>query len=461
MDWKNRRVIILGAARQGLALARYLASHGADVVVSDMREPGELAGARQSLAEVNIEWALGEHPLELLDQAQLVCLSGGVPLKIAFIEKALYRGIPLSNDSQIFLDAAPCKVIGITGSAGKTTTTTLVGRMAAAATEMDNSLRQAFVGGNIGDPLLNYVDEMQANDLAIMELSSFQLELMSTSPQIAAILNITPNHLDRHVTMQAYRAAKTNILLYQDEDDLAVLNREDPGAWALIDKVAGWLYSFGRGELKPKQLGTFVRNAAVWLRNEAGEVEVMPLTSVQLRGEHNVMNVLAACAIAAAAGFPVETMRKGVEGFNGVAHRLEFVRNWGGADWYNDSKATTPAGSIAAIRSFDAPLVLLAGGRDKNLPWEEFAELVRQRVDHLVVFGECAELILSAIGEMQPGERPYTWDHCEGLAHAVEVAARMAEDGDVVLLSPGGTSYDEFIDFEERGERFKELVEQL
>ncbi|MBN2503482.1 MAG: UDP-N-acetylmuramoyl-L-alanine--D-glutamate ligase [Anaerolineales bacterium] len=460
-DWKDERVIILGAARQGLALARYLAAHGATVVLSDMREPEVLAEARQSLSDVDVEWALGGHPLELLDQAKLVCLSGGVPLQIEFIEKTLFRGIPLSNDSQIFLDAAPCKVIGITGSAGKSTTTTLVGRMAAAAAEMDKRLRKTYMGGNIGDPLLNYVDEMQPNDLAVMELSSFQLELMTTAPQIAAVLNITPNHLDRHGTMQAYTAAKANILLYQQEDDIAVLNREDRGSWDLVDKIAGWLYTFGMGALAPRQLGTFVRDEAIWLRNADGEVEVMPLSQIQLRGEHNRMAVLAACAIAAAAGLSVEAMRKGVEDFRGVIHRLEFVREWGGAAWYNDSIATAPERSMAAIRAFEEPVVLLAGGRDKDLPWEDFAELVRQRVDHLVVFGDAADLILSKIGEVQPGQRPYSLDRCENLAHAVETAKGLVEQGDVVLLSPGGTSYDEFADFEERGERFKKLVRQL
>src|ERR1044072_2271818 len=221
-DWNGKHVLILGAARQGLALARWLSLHGARVTLSDMRSEAELHVARASLVEYSIEWALGGHPLALLDSTDVLCLSGGIPLTLPIAMEAVKRGIPLSNDSQIFMEVVPCKTIGITGSAGKTTTTTLVGRMAKNAYG-----EQAYIGGNIGDPLINYVDHMKADDVAILELSSFQLDQMTISPNVAAILNITPNHLDRHGTMEAYTCGKARILEYQSEKDVAILGRDD------------------------------------------------------------------------------------------------------------------------------------------------------------------------------------------------------------------------------------------
>ena len=248
-DWNHKRVLIIGAARQGLALARWLSLHGARVTLNDMRSADELRIARESLAEYQIDWVLGEHPLDLLDSTDVLCLSGGVPLTLPIVVEAAKRGIPLSNDTQIFMEAAPCKTIGITGSSGKTTTTTLVGNMAKLAYQNAESNSSVFVGGNIGDPLINYVDDMQANDIAILEISSFQLDQMAISPNVAALLNVTPNHLDRHGTMEAYTAAKARILAFQSREDIAILSRDDKGAWNLRNKVQGRLYAFSAREL--------------------------------------------------------------------------------------------------------------------------------------------------------------------------------------------------------------------
>jgi UDP-N-acetylmuramoylalanine--D-glutamate ligase len=483
--WDGKRVIIIGAARQGLALARYLTLHGAEVVITDRLTKEELSPAIQPLGDLSIEWVLGSHPIEILENADLVCPSGGVPLALPLIQEAIRRDIPLSNDSQIFLEAAPCPVIGITGSAGKTTTTTLVGRMANAAVELLAS-RQAqelqfvnlgaavfsrspqariWIGGNIGTPLISSVDRMQSGDLAILELSSFQLELMTRSPQLAAVLNITPNHLDRHSSMTAYWEAKARIIRFQSSEDVTVLGRDDPGAWKLADEVKGRLITFGMIEPPDGVEGTFLKKDGSALAGrfkgltKEKEMELMPREIVLLRGEHNLANVLAACAIAAAAGLPVEAMRAGVQGFSGVHHRLEYVRTWHGAVWYNDSIATAPERAMAAIRSFDEPLVLLVGGRDKNLPWDDFARLVKERVDHLILFGEAAEIIQAAI--KKAGQSQVKVHKCKDLHTAILSAADVAEPGVVVLLSPGGTSYDAFRDFEERGEAFKQWVMEL
>ncbi len=451
-------MLILGAARQGLALARFLSRRGAIVTLSDAKPAEEMVSILETLGDLPISLAWGGHPIALLDKTDLLCLSGGIPLTLPIVIEAQRRGIPITNNSQIFMEAVPCRVIGITGSAGKTTTTTLVGRMAEAAVVHPH---KTWVGGNIGLPLIEYLDEIDAGDTVILELSSFQLDQLTQSPQVAAILNITPNHLDRHGTMQAYTAAKARILAYQAASDLAVLGRDDPGAWGLASQVRGKLISFGLEQPEKGQVGTFYYSGRLYMQEGTTRRELMEQSTILLRGEHNLLNVLAACAVAWAAGFPEEAMRKGVLGFTGVPHRLEFVRHYGGADWYNDSIATAPERSMAAIRSFTEPLVLLLGGRDKNLPWQDLAELIHQRVDHVIVFGETSEKVLKALGPVEAGKRPFSINHCEGLQEAIHLATKVIEPGDVVLLSPGGTSFDEFIDFEQRGERFRLWVNQL
>jgi UDP-N-acetylmuramoylalanine--D-glutamate ligase len=456
IDWNGKRVLILGAARQGLALARWLSLHGARVTLSDTRSESDLRVARESLAEYPIDWALGGHPLELLTSTDVLCLSGGVPLTLPIVAEAIKRGIPLSNDSQIFMEIVPCKTIGITGSAGKTTTTTLVGDMAKTAYG-----DKAYVGGNIGDPLINYADGMEPDDIAILEFSSFQLDQMTISPNVAAILNVTPNHLDRHGTMEAYTAAKRRILEFQSEKDAAILGRDDRGAWSLRSKVHGKLYTFSLDELEEGLNGTYFHDGLLNLRDGDAYLPLILREKVSLRGDHNLSNVLAAFAIGHAAGFPLDAMLEAAEEFRGVPHRLELVRELRGVRWYNDSMATAPERSMAAIRAFDEPIVLLLGGRDKDLPWEDLMRLVGERVDHAVLFGEAAEKIQKtarALGLRQNGSKI---TRAQGLHEAILKAAQVAEAGAVVLLSPGGTSFDEFKDFAERGERFREWVLEL
>ena len=455
-NWSGRRVLILGAARQGLALARWLSIHGAHVTLSDRRSADELHIVRQSLAEYPIQWALGGHPLELLDSADVLCLSGGVPLTLPIVAEAVKRGITLSNDSQIFMEVVPCKTIGITGSAGKTTTTTLVGKMAANAYG-----EHAYVGGNIGDPLINYADKMDAKDIAILEISSFQLEQMTISPNIAAILNVTPNHLDRHGTMEAYTAAKTRLLDFQTNTDVAILGRDDKVAWGLRNRVKGKLLTFSLYELEEGLNGAYFHDGLLNLRDGNAYLPLILREKISVRGDHNVLNVLAAFTIGHAAGFPLDAMLEAVEEFRGVEHRQEFVRELHGVRWYNDSMATAPERSMAAIRSFDEPIVLLLGGRDKDLPWEDLIQLANERVDHIVLFGEAAKQIERTIEGLGPSPKRFTIASASGLQAAIHLAADVAQPGDVVLLSPGGTSFDEFKDFAERGERFRTWVREL
>lgn len=454
-DWNGKRVVILGAARQGQAAARWLARHGAHVTLNDRRTALDLEEAQSALSDTGVTWVLGGHPVEILDETDIVCLSGGIPLTNPIVTEANRRSIPLTNDTQIFMENVPCQTVGITGSAGKTTTTTLVGQMAKRAFG-----KRAYVGGNIGDPLLNYLDEMIPEDVAIQEISSFQLEQMTISPNVAAILNITPNHLDRHSSMEAYTAAKQHILEFQKPEDSAILCREDSGSWNMRENVQGRLISFGTGNIPNNQDGTLISEGELIYRNHGSDTPLLHRDQIQLRGEHNVLNVLAAFAIGYATGVPLGAMLKAVKDFRGVAHRLEFVREWKGANWYNDSIATAPERTMAAIRSFSEPIILLLGGRDKNLPWDDLAKLVHERVEQVVLFGEAADKIATALNKAH-GPVQKTVERCKNLDEAVQAAAHLCKPGDVILLSPGGTSFDQFNDFEERGEAFRKWVSGL
>lgn len=457
-NWSERHVLIIGAARQGQALARYLAKEGAKVILNDKRSADELADVVSSFEHTSVECVFGSHPLELLDRVDLICLSGGIPLTLPIVQAAIERKMPLTNDSQIFMESVKAPVIGITGSAGKTTTTTLIGRMAKAAVI---GSQRAWIGGNIGLPLVEFLDKIQREDTVILELSSFQLERMTISPHVATILNITPNHLDRHGSMANYTAAKARILNYQTASDVAVLNREDKASWELRSEVIGKIVSFGLKRPLPGQVSTYIDGKKLMLQTADGVEELMLREFIQLRGEHNIVNVLAACAIAYAAGFPTSAMVAGVKDFTGVEHRLELVRTWRGTQWYNDSIATAPERTMAALRSFTEPIILLLGGRDKELPWEDLSRMVHNRVNHVIIFGEASFKIIAALGLLTPGERLTSISCASDFENALYQAAQLSEPGDVVLLSPGCTSYDTFKDFEERGNYFKKWVNNL
>lgn len=451
-------MLIIGAARQGQALARHLAYRGANVILNDQQSAEKLASVKKEMDPLKVKCVFGGHPLEILEGIELVSLSGGIPLTNPLVIEARKRGISLTNDTQIFMEEVKAPVIAITGSAGKTTTTSLVGRMAELSVRKPN---HAWIGGNIGLPLVDHLDEIKENDLVILEISSFQLEQMTISPHIAAILNITPNHLDRHGTLEAYTAAKARILAFQKPEDIAVLNREDPGAMNLEPKTKGKLLTFGIKKPIATTNGTFVDKSTLYSRENGKDLKLFSSDLIKLRGDHNLANVLAACAIGRAAGFPVSSLKKAVADFSGVPHRLELVRTWHGSAWYNDSIATAPERTSAAIRSFSEPITLLLGGRDKNLPWEDLAKLVQEKVAHVIVFGEAFEKILAALNTIPNSERAFTIDKVTKVHDAVLKASELIKPGDVVLFSPGGTSFDEFKDFEERGEKFRQWVNLL
>ena len=455
----GKHLVILGLARQGVALARYAAGVGARVTVSDLRSAAQLAPQLAALADGDIRFVLEAHPLSLLDGADLLAISGGVPLDAPLVVEALARGIPLTNDSREFQRRSPAPVVGITGSAGKTTTTALTGLMG------EKAGRRTWVGGNIGRPLIGVLAEMAATDFVVQELSSFQLEIWRESPPVAAVLNVTPNHLDRHRTMAAYTGAKANILRWQRGDDIAVLCADDDGARAMAVDVQGRLRWFSRETAVDD--GAFLRAGQIVLRDGATETTVCAAAESRLRGAHNQLNVLAAVTLADSAGIPAAAQREAIAAFSGVEHRLERVATVNNVAWINDSIATSPERALAALAAFDEPLILLAGGRDKAMVWDEWARVVRRRVDHAILFGELgpqleAQLTGGGSGPEGPAPaRPLDVRRVTTLDEAVAEAASLATAGDVVLLSPGGTSFDAFPDFAARGVHFRDLVAAL
>ena len=484
----GKSILILGLARQGLALARFFVKAGADVTVSDTAPAQNLADELAALGDLPVTLALDGHPLSLLDGCDLLCLSGGVLAQLPIVQAAMERGIPLSNDSLLTLQRAPCPVIAITGSSGKTTTTTLVGEMLRES--FKESGRRVHVGGNIGVPLLDRLDQVGSEDILVLELSSFQLELWdpalaygsldSLGPDIAALLNITPNHLDRHPSMRAYADAKLNLLRHQRGDGQIVLNADDPvtgrlgqrakgdlpGGWELEDLLADTAAQLATCNSPLLFSREQILTSGAWLDGDRliyDGAEICRRDQVKLRGDHNLSNLLATAAISGAAGATLPAMTAVAARFAGVPHRLEVVAEIGSVTWINDSIATAPERAVAGLRCFppgEQTLILLAGGKDKNLPWINFADEVLARVSYLIGFGHAGPMIVETVQERMAHKR-LTKPTCavvNRLDEAVEVAARIAGPGSVVLLSPGGTSYDAYKNFEERGEHFRRLV---
>jgi UDP-N-acetylmuramoylalanine--D-glutamate ligase len=447
------RAVLLGlGARTNVSLARYLARHGARVTLSDLKPADQLTDEIKLVGDLPVQLVLGGHPETLLDSADIVFVTPGVPRDIPFLRAAESRGVAISSEIELLFEVCPARIAGITGSAGKTTTTSLVGEMVQA------SGRQTFVGGNIGTPLIDRVEEMTADDWVVLELSSFQLEAMVRSATVGAVLNVTPNHLDRHHTMDEYTRAKSNLIRFQKPGDTAVLGAEDPIARSLASCGAGRKLYFGRGPLPAD--GASALDGVLRLRTGESDQVICGQNEIRLRGEHNVLNVLAAATVASVCGASVENIRKVATTFAGVEHRIEPVREVDGVTYYNDSIATAPERALAALQTFSEPVVLIAGGRSKHLSLEALASLAVQKCRGIIVMGEMADELTEAIKLAAVGNS-LVLRQASSMRDAVEAARQIARKGDAVLLSPAGTSFDQFRDFEERGRVFKRAVHEL
>ncbi|MHB1004033.1 MAG: UDP-N-acetylmuramoyl-L-alanine--D-glutamate ligase [Chloroflexota bacterium] len=452
MDLQGKKATLIGlGTRTNVALARFLVRQGALVTISDRKPAEQLQQEIALLGDLPVRLSLGGNREEDTVGADVVFVTPGAPRDIPAVVAAASHGVPISSEIQLLFERCPATIVALTGSSGKSTTTTLVGEILKATG------RHVYVGGNLGTPLIEHVEQMTADDLVVLELSSFQLETMRLSPHVAAILNITPNHLDRHPSMEHYAESKRNIIRYQA-----------PGDWAILGYANELTREYGRHTVARRLYfgvdpvegeGAFTQDGAVVLRLNGRTERVIDLSEIQLRGRHNLENVTAAVAVSAAAGADPDAMRRAIAAFRGIEHRIEPVREIGGVQYYNDSIATAPERTLAALRSFHEPIVLLAGGRDKHLPLEELAETIKARVHTLILFGEGADLLDAAMRRVTP-PLPIIL-RCQNLAEAVPLAAVAARPGDVVLLSPAFTSYDQFRDFEERGREFKRMVNAL
>lgn len=456
-NWKGKNVLVVGAARQGISASRFLVNQGAFVTLNDRQPSKELDPLVGDLKRMGVETQFGHHNLSLLENIDAICVSGGVPLDIPIIEKAREKNIPLTNDSQIFMESTNANIIGITGSAGKTTTTVMIGEIAKKGVNFGSKV---WVGGNIGFPMIDYISEIQRDDWVILELSSFQLELMTISPSIAVILNITPNHLDRHESMQAYIDAKQHILDYQNQQDVTILNHDDNISASMMNQAKGRVITFSYNHIPGNPINIYIKDDMVVVRDSEKEIPLVPTGLLRLPGRHNIYNMLAACAASYAAGFPSKAMEQAISSIEGIPHRLQIIAESNGVRWINDSIATTPERVIAALNAIPSPWILLLGGRDKNLPWDELLLKIQQERPQVILFGEASSLIHSQFTKLSKQQNLINLFTVENLDEAVKKASEISLPGDTVLLSPGCTSYDAYRDFEERGEHFIELVKE-
>ena len=444
----GRAVTVVGLARSGVAACRLLVALGARVTGTDARTAAALSPEARALAADGVRLVLESHPPETFAAAELVVVSPGVPADLPALAGCRARGVPVLGEIELAYRTMTAEFVAITGTNGKTTTTALTGALVA------ESGRPVLVGGNIGRPLAAEALDFPADGWVVAEVSSFQLETTHAfRPHVAAVLNVTPDHLDRHGTLAAYTEAKARIFRTQGAGDWAVLNADDPGAAALASRVRGRLLWFSRRE--PVTEGAWVRDGWVTLRVGGRDQAVGPVDEIFLRGAHNLENVLAATACAGALGIAPERLRAAIRAFRAVPHRIEWIRDRGGVAFYNDSKGTNVDATLKALAAFDEPIVLIAGGRDKGQRFDALTDAARGRVKAAIVIGE-------GRATLGPALRAVTRVEDAGsMGEAVQRAAALAAPGDVVLLSPACASFDMFRDYEHRGAVFAEEVRAL
>jgi len=450
MDLKNKRVLVVGLGKSGLAAALFLRDRGARVTVSDTRSAAALAKDIPALLEAGIMVESGGHGLLTFRRQDLIVVSPGVPLDTPEVAQAIGFGLPLIGELELASRFLEGKIVAITGSNGKTTTTTLIGKIFA-----DAGL-PTLVGGNIGLPVIDLIPEAKPDTWSILEVSSFQLETtVEFRPNIALVLNITPDHLDRHKTFERYAAAKAMITTQQTSDDYLVLNAEDVPTQMVAAKTKAQIFWFS-GVRRIKQ-GAFVHGESIfWLAKEGGTPDpVLPVAEITLRGAHNVENVLAAVCAGKLAGISSESIRASVAGFHAVEHRLEPVRTLHGVTYFNDSKATNVDATMKALASFPSGVHLILGGKDKASDYTQLAPLLRERAVAVYTIGSAAEKIERELAGVVKIVTAGT------LQIAVENASAAAKSGEVVLLAPACSSFDQFENYEHRGRVFRECVTAL
>ena len=447
MDLANKRVLVVGLGKSGVASALFLQSRGAKVTVSDAKPQDQLGEEIPVLLDHGIVVETGGHGERTFRGQDLIVVSPGVPVDSAPLVQARAVGEPVIGEIELASQFLPRNIVAITGSNGKTTTTTLAGEIVAAGGF------PTVVGGNIGTPAISLVERAKDDTVVVLEVSSFQLETIQTfRPKVAVVLNITPDHLDRHRTFEAYTNAKARIFENQQEEDFAVLNADDPTCAGLASRTRAQVFWFSRKE-EVKQ-GAYVRDGRVLFRDAKVQREIMLASEIPLKGGHNVENVLAAVCVGGLMGCEAGRIGQAVRDFKAVEHRLEYVATIRGVEYYNDSKATNVDATIKALESFPANVHLILGGKDKDSDYTLLNHLLQQRVKRVYTIGAAAEKIESQIKGVEV-------DHAETLETALRRASATAAAGDIVLLAPACASFDQFRNYEHRGRVFKEVVHAL
>lgn len=445
MEVVGKHILIVGLARSGVAAAEFLAARGARITVNDAKPEAELKDAA-SLRAKGIEVVSGAHPRELFEQSDLIVVSPGVPLALEPFQLAKAAGVPIIGEVELAARFLRGRLVGITGSNGKTTVTTLIGEL------LKDAGLTTQVGGNIGTPLISLVETSTDESVTVVELSSFQLEAVDQlHVNVALLLNITPDHLDRYDSMADYAAAKANIFRNQTADDVAVLNADNDWSMREGEKTAARRICFSR--LRELDEGIFLRGDAIIERSATGERVLLTRADIPLPGDHNVENVMAALAAGLACGASVDSMRQTVRKFKGVEHRLEFVAEINGVKFYNDSKATNVDAAIKCLEAFAGGVIVILGGKDKGGDFAPLVPLVRDRCEHVILIGAAADKIEAALAETKPLHRAAT------MPDAVKLGLKLGQPGNVVLLAPACASFDMFDNYEHRGRVFKEAVQ--
>jgi UDP-N-acetylmuramoylalanine--D-glutamate ligase len=447
MELKDKRVLVVGLGKSGVASALFLKAHGARVAVSDTKSGDELHNEIPVLLDHGITVETGGHGERTFRGQDLIVVSPGVPVDAAPLVQARSLGEAVIGEIELAAQFLPGPIVAITGSNGKTTTTTLTAEILTAGG------LSTLVGGNIGTPAISLADRAKHDTVIVLEVSSFQLETIQTfRPKIAVVLNVTPDHLDRHRTLEVYVDAKARIFENQRSDDFAVLNEDDPTCVTMAARAQAQIFWFSRQ--KEVKQGAWVRDGNILFRDSAGQREIMQVSEIPLKGAHNLENVLAAVCASALMGCAPEKIRQAVRNFKAVEHRLEYVATIRGVDYYNDSKATNVDATIKALESFPANIHLILGGKDKGSDYSVLNDLLRQRVKRVYTIGAAAAKIESQIQGVEVV-------HAETLENALRKANAVAQPGDVVLLAPACASFDQFKSYEHRGKVFKEIVRGL
>lgn len=447
MEYNGKKALVCGMARSGIAAAKLLNRLGARVTLQDMKKREEISADVLALEGESIVLYTGANPDEIACAQDLIVLSPGIPCDLPFIAAAEEAGIEVISEVELAYRLTPCPITAITGTNGKTTTTTLTGEI------MKTAYSGTAVVGNIGIPYSEEVERLTEKDWVVAEISSFQMEKAKEfHPHISAVLNITPDHLNRHKTMDVYIAMKERVFAKQTAEDFCILNHGDEACRKMADKTAAKVFFFDSSETLAE--GIYLDGDAIEVRWGAINETLIHVDELQILGVHNYENVMAAAAMGICAGIALDTIRAVLKGFAGVAHRIEYVATVDGVDYYNDSKGTNVDASIRAVLAMKKPIVLIGGGYDKGSSFDEWTKLFPGRVKHLVLIGVTAPKVRASAEKF--GFTAIS--DCETFEEAVDLCREKAEDGDCVLLSPACASWGMFDNYEQRGDMFKEQV---